>query len=463
MARRKRLSQPLTLRIDRLELKGSSGVDASGKRWTVRGAAVGETVSAWPGRKATARIINTLETPVDQVEPECAIFGVCGGCQFQRMSLEQQRVQKQEVVSRSIGDTTNVTCHAMAGTSNAYEYRNKLELSFGPRVYVAEADKDNPDIVREGSFLGFHPRGWYSRIVPVQTCPLATDPINRVIDVINRFSPAPPWDNKTHTGDWRHVVIRHGDGVLVSLVTSSSVQPDQVRTLGKQIGQIDDVVGVVWIVTDRLSDVAQGTPQEVLYGNDWLHMSVGKHQLRLPHDGFFQVNTAGALLLFEQIRDALRPNGSGTLLDLYCGVGAIGMALADDFTEIIGIELNPASIECAKNNAIANGIESTWLTGKVEKILPTLSAKRPRWIVVDPPRAGLHPAAAQYLAKQHAQALVYVACNPASLGRDRLILEAGNWRLDEVWPIDLFPQTPHVEVVARFVPTREDGHQCDEA
>ncbi|MFT5683847.1 MAG: 23S rRNA (uracil1939-C5)-methyltransferase [Myxococcota bacterium] len=453
MSRRKKIRKPVELTVDQLELKGSSGLDADGHRWIVRGAAVGETVQAWPGgrKKGKARIFASISPAPDAVTPECPAFGLCGGCQFQHMPVAAQRHHKSALVSRSVGDLTGVTVHPSRSADAGYHYRNKIELSFGPYQFVSEAQKDDLEFKKPGSFLGFHPPGWFSRIVPLSACYLAEPEMNAVLSVIRDNMPSPPWNTQDHTGIWRHVVIRKGEGVLVTLVTTSGAPPEEVRGLGAKISALPFVVGVLWVVTDRLSDVAEGELAEVLHGQPWLDIKLADITFRIPYDGFFQVNTAGAQVLFDTIAQALAPTGGGTLLDLYCGVGAIGMFLADRFDRVIGAELNPASIACAKENATRNNITGEWHAGKVEEILPSLQVEGPRWIVVDPPRVGLHPSAARFLADQEAEALVYVACNPGSLGRDRVILEAGGWRLEALWSVDLFAQTPHTEAVARFV------------
>jgi tRNA/tmRNA/rRNA uracil-C5-methylase (TrmA/RlmC/RlmD family) len=174
-------------------------------------------------------------------------------------------------------------------------------------------------------------------------------------------------------------------------------------------------------------------------------------RLRLPHQAFFQVNTAGARILFETIREALGPSSGATLLDLYCGVGAIGLVLGRAYERVLGVELVEPAIEVARENAALNGVVSEWYAGTVESVLPKLELSGAKHVVVDPPRAGLHPKAAQFLATLDAEVLVYVACSPASLGRDKLVLEEGGWSMERLWTVDLFPQTPHVEAVARFV------------
>lgn len=263
----------------------------------------------------------------------------------------------------------------------------------------------------------------------------------------------PAWDNQSHSGVWRHLVVRDSGTpddprVLVSLVTSSAADPDQVRQVGEAISELPGVSGVIQVVTDSLADVATGELREVLHGDPELVFDLAGLHLRLPHDAFFQVNTASAQVLLDRIADAA--GAGGTLLDLYCGVGFIGLGLAHRFDRVIGVELHEGAIRCARDNAALNDVSGEWHAGPVEELLPTLDLSGPLTVVVDPPRAGLHPRAARYLADFPARSLVYVACNPASLGRDREILAQGGWRLVHLSSVDLFPQTQHVEAVALF-------------
>lgn len=467
MGRRKKNRQPLEIVLDRLEAKHTSGLAADGKRWKVRGAPVGATVQAWPGRKQTARRTALLAPAPDQVTPPCPVFGLCGGCQLQEMPLDRQRAEKHDLVGRLVageGDLDGVDVHPMRGAPAAYGYRNKVELSWGTTRYVPDsalAEARENDALG-GSFLGFHPPGWFSRIVPLPGCALASEAMNRVIECVQAMSLGPAWDTRAHTGTWRHLVLRDAGtpdapAVLVTLVTSSAATEAEVRAVADEIATLDGVRSVLWVVTDRLSEVAVGDLRSVLHGEPFMDVALGRAQLRLPHDAFFQVNTAGAHVLVDTIEEALFPDGAvspdaaGTLLDLYCGVGAIGLALAHRFAEVVGVELHAGAIASATDNAARSGVTGRWLAGPVEDVLPGLAAARPRRVVVDPPRVGLHPRAAGFLADFDADVLVYVACGPKSLGRDRPMLAAGGWRMTDLWTVDLFPQTHHAEAVARFV------------
>jgi 23S rRNA (uracil1939-C5)-methyltransferase len=446
MGRRRRGPKPpVEVSLSRLGLKGPVGTDEEGKQWRVRAAPIGAKVRAQPGRKQIARRLEIVEPAPGQITPECPVFGQCGGCQLQEMPLEAQRTEKRKMVEMLVGAQSAPVRGADAG----YRYRNKIELSFGVRAYLPEADKDSCQ--PQGSFIGFHPPGWFSKIVPIVACPLASDAMSAVIEVVAGLQLEPAWDNRAHEGHWRHLVIRQGETLCVTLVTSSGVQRDAVAEVADAIWALPGVGGVLWVVTDRLSDVAQGELTEVFHGVPWVEQSLGGVPMRLPHDAFFQVNAQGAEILLQTIREALGPPLGATLLDLYCGVGALGLALGSGYERVIGIDSTVSAIAVAQDNAEAAGVKSEWHAGTVEAVLPTLNLQGAQHVLVDPPRAGLHPTAAKFLAQLQAQTLVYIACSPASLARDRPLLEAGGWRLDGLWTVDLFPQTPHVEAVARFV------------
>lgn len=457
MSRRKHKERPpVEIVLDRLEANGTSGLLPSGKRVIVRNGGVGARMLVRRAHGDDVRRLAVIEAAADAVVPGCPVFGTCGGCQLQEMPLARQRVEKSELVARKV----DFPCESTRGATDGYGYRNKLELSFGRRQYfAAPADEDSDgydEAQRAGNFLGFHPPGWFSAVVPVSGCPLASEAMNQAIAAIVAAAPGPAWDNRAHTGLWRHVVVREGrDGVLVSLVTHSDTPEAEVRALSDRLSTLPMVCAVLWIVQDGLAEVATGELRAVLSGSPTLRTTLGGAQLVLPHDAFFQVNPAGAEVLIDSIAELLFGDAvpkQGTLLDLYCGVGAIGLALHRRAPlDLVGVELHTRAIEDARSNAARLGVPGQWHAGPVEDVLPTLSWTDPTWVVVDPPRAGLHPKAATFLSKLQAEALVYVACNPASLGRDRMALEAGGWRLDRLLAVDLFPQTLHIEAVGRFV------------
>jgi 23S rRNA (uracil1939-C5)-methyltransferase len=239
----------------------------------------------------------------------------------------------------------------------------------------------------------------------------------------------------------------------VALYTSSDGTEADVTIVAEAL-MAAGAHGVIWGVDDGVADVARGVVQRT-----WGSATIEEHlttasgrtvSYRLSATSFFQTNTAGAQLLYDTVGEALI--GSGTLLDLYCGTGAIGLFLADRFSAVVGVEVIEAAVRDAEENAVRNGVEASYRVARVEDALDCLEIDGPVSAVVDPPRAGLHPKVAKALATwKGAEELIYVACGPAALGRDAAVLEEGGWRLTDLWTVDMFPQTGHVEMVARFV------------
>jgi 23S rRNA (uracil1939-C5)-methyltransferase len=302
-----------------------------------------------------------------------------------------------------------------------------------------------------GRFLGFHAAGRFDRVVDAPRCELVGEGASRVIAAVRAVlvhpDAPPPYDPHDHSGFWRHLVLREGsDGRIAVLYTA---EHDQGQLWAERVSEAvgDEVVGFQWRVNSGVADVARG---ELRWsrGRDTVEERVGDVALRLSPTAFFQTNPVGARILYATVGEAL--GAGGTLVDLYCGVGAIGLALARRFDRVLGIEENAAAVEDARANAAANGIDATFVAGKVEDELARWASAEGVHLVVDPPRAGLHPKVAEAVARGRWASLVYVACNPASLGRDGEILRGGGWRLREVVPVDLFPHTGHLELVGVF-------------
>ncbi len=464
MGRGKRRKAPVEVALDRLEAKHSSGLDDQGRRWMVRPGAPGARVLVRPGRRQKSTLVEELSPPPGGVAPRCPVFGVCGGCQLQQLPVDAQLAHKGDLLGRLIelgdhpGDDA-VALHPVRPTSpDGYHYRNKLELSFGTRRFAREG---KPEEGFTGRFLGFHPPGWWSKIVPVRGCPLGSAAMQPIIAWVVDQQLDPVWDSHSHTGVWRHLILRDAGtpaapALLVSLVTSGAFDADEVRRVADGIAAFPGVESVIHVVNDGVAEVARGELAAVFHGEARLHHRLGAATLALPHDAFFQVNSAGAEVLVETIAQAagLDRERAPVLADLYCGVGAIGLALADRVDRVVGVELHEGAILRARENAVLNGVSGEWHAGAVEALLPSLDLGPAPVVVVDPPRAGLHPSAARVLAHElpaAARVLVYVACGPASLARDRAVLAEGGWRLTDVWGVDLFPQTHHLEAVARFV------------
>jgi 23S rRNA (uracil1939-C5)-methyltransferase len=458
--KRKKHIPPFETEIDRLGPKGVGvGTAPDGKPVHVRRAPPGGRVRIRPAgrRKGVWKGVRTalIRPPIDAVQPPCPVFGLCGGCVLQELPLERQRALK---LARAIEEVGPTEWRGVRGSPAAYGFRNKMEFSFGNKRYASDAEMATGDISLDGRFLGLHAPARFDRIVDVAHCPLLDDVGNAVLhatrEALLTAGPA-IWDVRAHEGFLRHLLIRRGhESVYAGLFTASPAShhdDDAVNAWLERLEALDLGVAVNagWYVNDGVADVARGELRGQI-GWPMLKMDLLGKRFSLAPLAFFQTSTDGAAVLIETIGEALG-EGHTTLLDLYCGTGAIGICLSEHAQNVIGIEEVEAAIDNARANAEANGVDSSYRVAKVEDALDALVGGPGVAAVVDPPRAGLHPKVAKKLAETPLEVLVYVACNPASLGRDRVLLEEGGWRLECAWAVDLFPQTGHLEVVGRFV------------
>ncbi|MEN9787556.1 MAG: hypothetical protein RLZZ299_2820 [Pseudomonadota bacterium] len=447
---------PVSVTIEGLDHNGvARGTDARGRAWTVRGAPLGATVRA-AGRRNAGVMLAVEAYPPDAVPPRCAQHETCGGCTLQHAPLARQRTAKAAMLAELLAPLGGID-HGLEAVPDhdGYGYRNKVELTFGTRRYL-RADELNTDVPLTGRFLGMHAAGRYDRIADAPRCELASAAMNAVVarvreDVLH--SAWEPWDAHAHQGTFRHLVLREGaEGVLAAIHTSHA-EPELAQWLRAR-APTWGAAGVQWWVNAGLADAALGHLHAQLHGCATVTQRLGVARFRLSASAFFQVHDAAAQLLVTRVGDALALDRGAArddvLLDLYCGTGALGLALADRVGRVIGVELNEHAVADARTNAAENGVDATYHAGPCEQVVPTLDLPGAPAVIVDPPRVGLHPDALRFVCGLDARVLVYVACKPSSLLRDGLALAAAGWRCTDRWAVDLFPQTGHAEVVARF-------------
>ncbi len=459
---RKNRPPPTPVALDGLDADGvATGVDEKGRRWAVRGASPGAVVNA-VGRRKDAFVLSVVSPPPDGVSPRCADFRRCGGCSLQDLPLTRQQDEKVHALVTLFAPLDAVN-HGIRSSGVAYGYRDRIDLSFGTKRLLTTHEL-HTGVPMGGRYLGMHGAGHFDRIVPIATCHLADDDVNAVFRAMRDdllASPLSIHDRANHVGYLRHLVLRRGDdGVLAILTTSPGEAADEawLRANAAAWG----AATVLWVVNEGVADVASGTLRAVLHGSGTLAITLSGVTFALSADAFFQVNRAGAEVLVDVVREALGAGSAGaTLIDLYCGAGALSISLAGAYAHLIGIERSENAIADARRNAERLGVAAAYHAGTVEALLPGLAlgppdgpdggARTSLHIVVDPPRVGLHPAALAALSRTDADVLVYVSCRATSLLRDGLALQSAGWRCTDWWAVDLFPQTGHVEVVARWV------------
>jgi 23S rRNA (uracil1939-C5)-methyltransferase len=433
---------------------GGAGVarTESGYVVFVSGAIPGDRVLAEIGKRkrsfAEARTVELLEPSPDRVAPR----GDHPGAPWQVLSYERQLIEKAAQVRDAmvrLGDFQEPPMLDIVPAVEQWRYRNKIEFSFAPDA--------SGDPAKAGINCGFHPPGEWWRVVDVDDFVLASERMNAARGQVVAWARAnriAAFDRKTRTGVLRNLVIREGkrSGQLqVRLVISE---------VGSRTFDVDSLIaavdcdGLLLTRTDAAAEVTSGGETVVLAGHERLEEELHGITYRVSAEAFFQTNTEMAEVLYALVRDAAALEGWERLVDLYCGIGTIGLTLAPRAAELWGIESVPQAIEDAMSVAQREGYKdrASFVVGDVRVALPALLERgfKPDVAVVDPPRAGLSQKVVRRIVDASPKRLVYVSCNPTTLAPNAKQLVEAGFVLKSVQPVDMFPQTPHVEAVAVF-------------
>ena len=415
-----------------------------------------------PGDRARVRLrrvrrrfgegdLEEIVTPgPDRVTPPCPYVPRCGGCRLQHVdyaaTLVAKRRQVKEHLAR-IGRIEGVPVLEMDPALEQLGYRNKMEYSVAP----------GPD----GELvLGFHRRGRWDEVVDVRRCLIATPLGDAVRETVRAWAAGAglaPYDQREQRGTLRHVVVREGVNtgqVLVTIVTAPDADDAVDGLAGELFGAHPQVVGLMHAVNDGVAETTQSLPTRLVRGRDWFEESVMGVRLRLSAGAFFQTNTRMTERLYERVAEAAGLTGGEVLYDLFSGVGTIGIALAGRAGQVVAVEIMEQAVRDSRENARRNGLEARHraISGDVGRVLKEHASDLPPAdvAVVDPPRAGLSGRAVRRVLELAPAVLVYVSCHPATFADNARRLLDGGYRLEWVRPVDMFPQTPHIEAVARF-------------
>lgn len=401
-------------------------------------------------RHAEASIVQVLEPGRDRVAPTCAHYEQrCGGCSWQHLSYTTQLAAKETLVRDSlerIGGFGDLPMAPIIAAESAWWYRNKMEFAFN---------------AQDG--LGLHVSGDWRSVVPITDCRLQSELAMRIVQYARDFAAQhelPSWDPVTHEGWLRELVIRHGCGgneTMVALVTATDELPEEMAAFGAGAAALDDsIVSVLHAVRGGDSSGAPLDPIVTLQGRDTITEQVAGLTFDIGLQTFFQTNSAQAGRMVDVVRQqvaagfAAAPDAPARLLDVFCGVGFFTLAVADLAAEVIGVEVVEASIAAARDNAARNGIDNaSFYAGDARRTLPVVLEQHgaPGVVLLDPPRSGAGGKVMRRIARAAPWRIVYVSCNPTTLARDLQELHPFGYRIVQVQPIDLFPQTYHVETI----------------
>ena len=442
--------QELELTIDRLAYGGNGVARLNGFVVFVRRGLPGDTVRARvtkvQRRHAEALATEILQPSPLRVDAPCRHYPACGGCRFQDLAYEAQVAAKYDQVAdalRRIGGVADPPLEEILPAEEIFHYRNKLEYSF------TQLD--------DGPALGFHKAGRWDEVLEIERCWLTTDLGNAIRNTVREWARADrlvAYDQTEHSGYLRHLVVREGRNsgqVLVQLVTAAGERFERGGFVDA-LRAFPQVRSIHWSVNDTQAEVTTNLPTELLWGDEAIEEVLCGLRFRVRPNAFLQTNTRMAERLYDIAREFAALGGNDTVYDLYCGIGSIGLVLAEDALTVWGVDVSEESIACAIENAELNGIgNAAYFAGNVGQALEDLHARSgdPDVVVVDPPRAGLAGKALKRLGEIGAPRVVYVSCNPTTLAGDvkRLRAEYG-YDLKRIKPVDMFPHTPHVEAVS---------------
>ncbi len=425
----------------------------------VRGGLPGDRVLARVYRKkkdfAEALILEVLSPSADRITPPCPYAGDCGGCQWQHALYPRQLAYKTALIRDFIGQLPGQSQAVVRHTvpsERQFAYRNKMEFSFSDRRWFPHGELHRKAV--EGGFaLGLHVPGTFDKVLDVEACLLQRHEGNRILRTVKAFarqSGLPAYGVKTHQGFWRFLALRHSaalDRWLVNIITRDE-NPEVLHALAELVGQRHPAVTtVVHNLTRRLAAVAVGEREIILSGEGVLVDRLGPFTFRVSANSFFQTNPPVAEKIYAQVLGFAEPTGNEHVLDLYSGTGTIPIYLARAVGRVTAIEISPSAVADAQQNCRENGIDNCrFLCGDIRQKLAEITSK-PDLVIIDPPRAGMHPAVTDSVAGLAAAKLIYVSCNPATLARDLAVLTR-DYELVAVQPFDMFPNTYHVEAVA---------------
>ena len=445
-------NQVLTLTIERLSNDGS-GVAHSpdGEAVFVPGTAPGDEADIRIvkdcGRYAFG-ILDTLRTPSpDRIPVDCAVAGPCGGCSLRHLDYAAELRAKQENVVdafRRIGGLDVPVLDALP-SPEVDRYRNKVQFPVG-------RDKNGVPCI------GFY-AGRTHRIVPCPDCKLQPGILNDIGNALCSFFGAhgiQPYDEASSKGLVRHIFLRrgaHSGQIMVCIVCTRAKLPHSAELVEQLTAQFPDIATVLVNVNPRNTNVILGTETHTLCGPGFIEDTLCGVPVRLGPLSFYQVNTLAAERLYGIAAEYAQLQPDDLLLDLYCGMGTIGLSMVDRCRSLIGVEIVPEAIDSAKANAARMGeavaARSRFFCADAGKAASQLAAEglHPDVIVLDPPRKGCDEATLSAVVAMSPRRVVYVSCNPSTAARDAKWLETQGYRTEKVQPVDLFPRTRHVETV----------------
>lgn len=405
---------------------------------------------------AEGRVTQIVKSSPFRIEPFCPHFGVCGGCKWQHMSYQAQLKFKHQYVDNAlsrIGKVDTSSMEEILGSQNTTYYRNKLEYTFSNKRWLT--DRNAVVDPQDMNALGFHVPGRFDKILDIEHCFLQQDPSNKLRNSLRDFAiqhGVSFYDLRAHEGALRNLIIRTSStGETMVVVVFAYPEEGQVELVMNYLAsEFPDITSLLYIINQKRNDTIFDQEIEVYKGRDFIYEEMEGLKFKVGPKSFYQTNSHQAYELYKITREFAELKGDELVYDLYTGAGTIANFVARSAREVVGVEYVPSAIEDAKYNSQINGVNNTkFYAGDMKDVLTAefvAEHGKPDVIITDPPRAGMHADVVNRILEMEAPKVVYVSCNAATQARDLEMLSA-KYEIVRIKPVDMFPQTQHVENV----------------
>ena len=405
---------------------------------------------------AEGKVTQIVKPSPYRIEPFCPHFGVCGGCKWQHMSYDAQLKFKQQSVDNALtrlGKVDTSSMEEILGSAETTYYRNKLEYTFSNKRWLTNRDEEvSPEDLNA---LGFHVPGRFDKILDINHCYLQQDPSNDIRNSVRDFAIEQGmsfYDLRAHEGALRNLIIRTSStGEVMVVVVFAYPEEGQVELMMNFVAEkFPAIASLLYIINQKRNDTIFDQDIHVFKGRDFIYEEMEGLKFKVGPKSFYQTNSAQAYELYKITRDFAELKGDELVYDLYTGAGTIANFVARQAKEVVGVEYVPSAIEDAKINSEINGINNTkFYAGDMKDVLTAEFVAihgKPDVVITDPPRAGMHADVVNRILEMEAPKVVYVSCNAATQARDLEMLTA-KYDVVRIKPVDMFPQTQHVENV----------------
>ena len=469
---RKKKEAPLleNVLIEDYAAEGKSLARVNGKVIFVEGAVPGDVVDVQLQKNKAdwgEGFVKKFHTYSDiRVKPFCSHFGVCGGCQWQMLPYEQQLVYKHKQVFDNLTRIAKIPLPVIPpilGAKETQGYRNKVEYTFATEKFIPFEEfkamkAAGLEPVKSIGAGGFHARGFFEKVVEIDTCYLQSEPTNEIRKTAVQFAienEMPFYNIKQHQGWLRNMFIRNttkGEW-MVNVILGYDGGEKREALLNLFLKKFPQITTLLYTINEKRNDSMQDLVPQVFFGTGYITEALENFDFKISPKSFFQTNSKQAESLYQVTRNFAELTGNEVVYDLYCGTGSIGIFCSKEAKKIIGVEVVADAIEDAKENASINNLSHTaFFAGDVIDICDDAffdTHGKPDVIITDPPRAGMHDKLVKKLLEIQAPLIVYVSCNPATQARD-LSLLGEKYTVTKIQPVDMFPHTLHIENVVQL-------------